>query len=447
MRILTHMRIVIFLSVFFTSLHLCMKKITIKNTFTIAFFILLAQFVSAQNSAILKGRIYDKSTNEPMPFANISVPGTGTGVISNEYGEFVYHIPKNIENEPVLLSFIGYETIVISVDTLKPDFVYMYRMQPKTVEIGEVYIVAEKLIPADRLVRQAIRNISRNYPRESFQLYGYYRDYIRNLNTNDYNNLTEAAVIIEDNGFNTNDYKRTKIKLEQVRYNPLLAADTSLNIGYDGTVKYVPNADISGSNELALLLFHNPIRNHNINSFSFVDVFDNSFLRNHEFHYETISENDSIKIYELSFATDTLWGMVDNTQYLAEGTIHIKADDLAILKFNYIVNCNTPTFTGKLLEVRLEFKDYSDKYYLSYISMDNYFEITFQTFGMYRPKIEHLYQYRELFINKIITEIDQPVSKEEAIEKGKILIANKVPEIPGFWDQYNIIINEKLSEE
>lgn len=418
-----------------------------KISLAIAFILLLVQSVSAQNSAILRGRIYDKSTNEPMPFTNISVPGTGTGVISNEYGEFVYYIPKNIENEPVLLSFIGYETIVITVDTLKPDIVYEYRMQPKTVEIGEVDIVAEKLIPANRLVRQAIRNISRNYPRESFQLNGYYRDYIRNLNTNDYNNLTEAAVIIEDNGFNTNDYKRTKIKLEQVRYNPLLAADTSLNIGYDGTVKYVPNADISGSNELALLLFHNPIRNHNINSFSFVDVFDNSFIRNHEFHYETISESDSIKIYELSFATDTLWGMIDNSEYLAVGTIHIKSDDLAILKFNYIVNCNTPTFTGKMMEVRLEYKDYSDKYYLSYISMDNYFEITYHTFGMYRPKIEHLYQYRELFINRIITDIDQPITKDEAIEKGKILIANKVLEIPGFWDEYNLIVNKKLSEE
>ena len=34
--------------------------------------------------------------------------------------------------------------------------------------------------------------------------------------------------------------------------------------------------------------------------------------------------------------------------------------------------------------------------------MDNYFEITYKTFGMYRPKVEHLYQYRELFINKIV---------------------------------------------
>ncbi len=64
--------------------------------------------------------------------------------------------------------------------------------------------------------------------------------------------------------------------------------------------------------------------------------------------------------------------------------------------------------------------------------MDNYFEITYKTFGMYRPKVEHLYQYRELFINKIVTEPDQLISEEEAIEKGRMLIGTRLLKSPGF---------------
>ena len=175
-------------------------------------------------------------------------------------------------------------------------------------------------------------------------------------------------MIIEDKGYNTNDYKKTKIKIEQIRYNPLLASDTSLNIGYDGTVKYVPNADISGANDLALLMFHNPVRNHKINTFSFVYILDESFLENHEFHYKTIAKDDSLKIYEISFNTDTLLGSEDDSEYIGEGTMHINSDDLAILKFNYMVTRNSEAFTGKLMEVRLEYKKYQEKYVSKVIS-------------------------------------------------------------------------------
>jgi hypothetical protein len=413
----------------------------------IAFLWLLAQTVLAQNSLIFSGRVYDNSTKEPLPYAAISIPHTGTGVISNEFGEFTYHLPDRSENSIIEISFLGFETSFVKASSIDRGLIYQIGMSPKTVEIDEVLIAAEELISAEKLVRNSIRNISKNYPKDRFQLNGYYRDYIRNLNSNDYNNLTEAAVIIEDNGYNTSDYKKTKIKIEQIRYNPLLASDTSLNIGYDGTVKYVPNADISGANDLALLMFHNPVRNHKINTFSFVYILDESFLENHEFHYKTITKDDSLKIYEISFNTDTLLGLEDDSEYIGEGTMHINSDDLAILKFNYFVNSNSQAFTGKLMEVRLEYKKYQEKYYLSYLSMDNYFEITYKTFGMYRPKIEHLYQYRELFINKIVTEPDQPISDEEVIEKGRMLIGNKVPEIPGFWENYNYIITERLKEE
>ena len=159
----------------------------------IAFLFILQQTVSAQNLLIFSGRIYDNSTKEPLPYASISIPHTGTGVISNEYGEFIYHIPENSGNGLIRISFIGYETIFVDTDTVQQDIVYDFQIQPQTVEIGEIDIVAKKLISPEKIVKQAIRNIKKNYPGESFQLHGYYRDYIRNLNSNDYNNLTESC--------------------------------------------------------------------------------------------------------------------------------------------------------------------------------------------------------------------------------------------------------------
>ena len=416
----------------------------IKSVITIL--LLLGQYVSAQNSKVLKGRIYDITTDEPMSYATISIPFTGTGVISNEFGEFVYHYPENIKNEIIQISFLGYETWLVATDNIDPNTIYRIGMQPKTTEIDEVNIIAEKLPPAKRFVRRAIRAIPENYPHNSFQLFGYYRDYIRNINTNDYNNLTEAAVIIEDAGFNTNDYKNTKIKLEQIRYNPDYVSDTMLNIRYDGSVKYVPNADISKANEIALLLYHNPIRNHSINTFSFVNVLDNSFINNHKFNYKAISENDSVKIYEIGFHSDILLAMENSSRYSAEGSMYIKSDDYTILKFNYRINCETADYSGKLLEVGLEYKKSADEYYLSYLAMNNYFEFTPPEFGVYPHKVEHFYQYRELYINKIVPDVVKLLTNDEIIPKDKMLMNNIIEVVPGFWDNYNFVINEKLVE-
>ena len=416
-----------------------------KLIFTIL--ILVGQYVSAQNLQVLKGRIYDNSTDEPMPYATISIPSTGTGVISNEFGEFVYHIPENIQNEIIQISFLGYETWFVATDTINPGNIYNIALKRKMIQIGDVEIVSYKQKTVEKIVEQAINRIPKNYPKKQFQLKGYYRDFIRNLNTDDYNNLTEAAVIIEDNGFNTNDYKKTKIKIEQVRYNPQLAADTSLNIRYDDTVKYVPKGNIGKMNDLAMLLINNPIRNYNIKTFSFVYRFDYTFIPNHDFFMKSVIKNGSYEIYEIGFDTKISIGLMNKIEYSVEGTIHIKSDDYGILKFEYNVFRKQESFSGKLFSVNLEYKTFSGKYYLSYLAFNNYFEYSTQTFGIYRPKIEYLYQYRELFINKIITEIDQPISVEETIEKDKMLISNKVPEIPGFWDNYNFVINKKLIEE
>lgn len=401
--------------------------------------------VKAQSQLTLKGIVLDGETNEPLPFATITIVQAKISVISNESGQFQFHIPIDTKEALVQIYSLGYKTIKLKISEIKPDVVATFRMEPQIQQLQEVVIKEEKgKTPAKEIVNRAIRNIKKNYPRDKTLYYGYYRDYISPTWTMSYQNLMEAALVIEDRGFQSNDLDRTKIKLEQLRYNPGMSIDSSLNQAYDGENKLIPNVRIEAANELAMLMAHNPIRNHQTRTFSFVYIFDYNFVRNHRFYYESITEQDSAYIYCIRVETYSR-PFSHISEYKVDGHIFIRSDTYAILKFNYSVTCNTPTYTGKFFDLKLEYKNYNDKYYLNYLSLMNYFVLKNNTSAHHINK--PYFQYRELFINKVVNEPFEPIYRGETIDKRASLITKKVPVIEGFWEFYNYTGIPQLEEK
>ncbi|HET6556839.1 MAG TPA: hypothetical protein VFG54_05955, partial [Prolixibacteraceae bacterium] len=155
---------------------------------------------------------------------------------------------------------------------------------------------------------------------------------------------------------------------------------------------------------------------------------------NHRFYYESITEQDSAYIYCLRFET-YIKPFSHTSEYKVDGHIFIRSDTYAILKLNYSVNCNTPTYTGKFMDLKLEYKNYDDTYYLNYLSLMNYFVLKNNVSANHINK--PFFQYRELFINKVVNEPFESLYREETIDKKASLLTNKVPVKEGFWDHYN----------
>lgn len=425
------------------------KKYVINIIPICIFFCILFLFnleAGAQNNIIFSGRVFDNVTNQPLPFVTVEIRKSGTGVITNEFGEFKYHIPQGFENERVQITSIGYKKIQLNVSEIKSEVITIYKLDPEIQQLPEIEIKGIKGTPAIEMVNKAIRNIRKNYPKEKSLLYGYYRDYISARSENSYKNLTEAAIIIEDKGFNRNDYDRTKVKLEQLRYNPDIIIDSSLNLGYDGKNKYIPYANIEGKNELSILRMHDPIRNHAIRTFSYVDVFDWQFILHHKFCYESITQVDSSVIYCINFETNKK-NIFSPGEYWVNGQIYIHSQTFAILKFNYTVDCSLPSYNGRFFDLKLEYKNFNDKYYLNYLSLMNYFEYKENSSANRASNnAKSYYQYRELFINKIVNEPFESLQSEEAIDKDSSLLINTVPIKVGFWESYNYTSNLNLLE-
>jgi len=141
----------------------------------------------------------------------------------------------------------------------------------------------KRTLTAYKIIELAIQNIPHNYPTHPFSYAAYYRDYQKE--ENEYLNLNEGIVGIFDEGFDTNDFRSTKIKLYQYRRNSDFRRDSMTAIAYDNNSlhgnKFIPTATVFpyGGNELSMLMAHDAIRNNKVDSYSFVNVFDTDFLK------------------------------------------------------------------------------------------------------------------------------------------------------------------------
>ena len=125
-------------------------------------------------------------------------------------------------------------------------------------------------------------------------------------------------------------------------------------------------------NELTLLNIHNPIRNYNTGSFSFVYNFEKDFIKNHKFYNKGIIFLDNEELYRIEF---TAKKEITGYTYKATGFIFISKDDFSIHKFDYKLNSISPK--KLIFNVNIEYKrEVNEKMFLNYITFNNNFYIT-----------------------------------------------------------------------
>lgn len=94
-------------------------------------------------SQVLKGRVLDEKTNEPVPFASVFINTTTTGTLTNEKGEFTLSVKAGTYE--IIVSIVGYEPLVYALDTRKKVAAsYLFKIQPKTYSLQTVGIKAKR---------------------------------------------------------------------------------------------------------------------------------------------------------------------------------------------------------------------------------------------------------------------------------------------------------------
>lgn len=99
-------------------------------------FALLCWLYSSAYGQSITGEVIDKATNVPVIGANVSVPGSSTGAITDLAGKFSLNLPTGANQ--LLVTFIGYQKQMISV---KPGGSYKIFLESDVTLMDEVVVV------------------------------------------------------------------------------------------------------------------------------------------------------------------------------------------------------------------------------------------------------------------------------------------------------------------
>lgn len=165
------------------------KRIITRITLLLFCVFTVAQ-VNAQDQTIIRGRVLDAKTKQPLPFVDVVLKGTYVGVSTDLDGQ--YFIQTRNPSDTIQVSFIGYKTLEERIIRETRQEMNFY-MEEEGLQLESVTIVAEKGRyrkkgnPAVELMRKVIENRDRN-KMEAQDFYSYERHEKLEL---DLNNITD----------------------------------------------------------------------------------------------------------------------------------------------------------------------------------------------------------------------------------------------------------------
>jgi len=360
------------------------------------------------------GKVVDAETNEPLPFASIGVTGKSIGVISNEMGEFDFHIPIDMRNDILMVNMLGYKPYVAPVwSLLSPDPVVV-KMQAASILLKEV-IVRDSL-KAGEILRLAISRIPQNYPMQPFLLDGFYRD-VKKLGGT-YISLLEAAVKIYDDDYRIprNKFKlRERVALIQVRR----------SLGYSSKF----TAFFDKDNLLEDLLLNNSVRYG-----QFPD--DDAFFKSLELDDDT------------QFNGREVFVVVHTGGYSLR--VFIDRETYGILHLEYINDHEESLEKKRGIESRfvkinrvIDFKSYDGKLYLNYLRVTSQINWYDRLTGQLKFETE---LQRQLLINDVHPHAGRRIGLGQKMKSYGLQYQDQDYN-QKFWDNYNVIKESPLDRK
>lgn len=132
-------------------------------------FIFSGKNAFSQTSFIIKGRVTDATTGDPVPFANLAIKATSSGTTTNFDG--YYQLTFTPPADSIVITYIGYES---RSKAIKPDLaeqIIDIQLTPGSLQLREVKIFAGEN-PAYAILRKIVARKKQNNP-ENLNAYEY----------------------------------------------------------------------------------------------------------------------------------------------------------------------------------------------------------------------------------------------------------------------------------
>ncbi len=143
-----------------------------------------------KNFEKFSGYIHNVKSQEPIPYASISILGKPIGTISNMDGEFEVKIPNEFLQDTLLVSCLGFQQFHVPLVTAEPTNLKI-ALNPVDIHLKEIKVTA---INPLEILDKMIDRIPDNYPETNHLMTAFYREVL--LQDEVYTNVSEAVMNI-----------------------------------------------------------------------------------------------------------------------------------------------------------------------------------------------------------------------------------------------------------
>ena len=352
------------------------------------------------------GEVLSATTKLPIEYAHIFLlSNQNKGVFTNQVGNFRISIGSDLQNDTLVVSQIGYETVFLPIVELQAD-TNRVLLKETIYDLGQVTVTDEETL--ENIFRKAIQKIPELYGDPDATLKAYFQEYT--VSHHAYAELIEAFVSIQDG----EDY--SALKPGSKFYLEALRRSDDQREGRKGQLfeeKFNQLCDLYET--------YNYVRNR-----SFYPAAGNlgeKFFKKFKFRKlgEFIENGDTL--LQISFENPKM-SPKEKDRSFATGEVIINKSDLAFLR----VKRDALTHAGVFQETT--YQKIEGKYYPLKITTE------LSTYHLSKGKSGQL-NTRTLIIYDVDTSGEFPASPP--LNRAENLRKSKLPYDPGFWKENEII--------
>jgi len=436
----------------------------------------------------ISSKIVDFQTYLPIESASIYIQNTTVGTVSNSDGKFVLQVPREFENDTLVISSIGFKSYKTPLEGFDPSMDIF--LEEDIASLDEILVVAStRPKTGNDIVLRAIERLSFNLPEQPYLQKGFLRH--KERNKKEYKWLIESALTLYDSSYASGSEDNLKINVDEIRksydlrdVDSLFAYSSYLRYNARG-VKLKSRNLIRDTIKTASLikaikwndrringlenLFKgrlNLVRNSNMRK----ALFGKDILEKHQFKLDTVLVDDGRKIYKIAISKSADYvGLntpnVFNEGFEASGWLYIYWDTYAIKKIEYQLTAASEAQrrrTKSLFDTDVNhklimtYREYQDKMYPSYI----YYEtpklvnagdrssdkIKKNEAELLKEKDEQFYYtVQEILFTEVIqdsTAVSEALKKEWSED-----IFSPRPYNKKFWKNYNTLLESEEEEK
>jgi len=158
---------------------------------------------------IVKAKVVDGQTNQPLTYCNILLVGTHIATVTNSEGDFILKVPVSLQNAKLSIHHIAYRSVELSAEEIIA-LKGVVRLTQTTVFLPEIDVLTQN---ADALIKLMLEKTTENYPLQELYMTGFYRESIRKGRR--YVSLSEAVAAIQKQSYG--NYRYDFLKLLKAR--------------------------------------------------------------------------------------------------------------------------------------------------------------------------------------------------------------------------------------